>query len=104
MLCSPPYFQLFRLKQYDLILSQTTDNPCHWYCVLSAVLHGAIFQAGATLGKYSLDVVGLLNVYFLLYLVQNMAATCLYLAGKVEEQPKKVKDIIGVGYKFEDIL
>ena len=29
-----------------------------------------------------------------------MAATCLYLAGKVEEQPKKVKDIIPLVHKL----
>ena len=32
-----------------------------------------------------------------------MAATCLYLAGKAEEQPKKVKDIIPLVYKLRSL-
>ena len=37
-----------------------------------------------------------INYFFLVVVVQAMAACCLFLAGKVEETPKKCKDIIKV--------
>lgn len=88
----------------SLTAYQTLWHAGHWHHILPSLLHVSLFQAVPQICKFFSGGVFFFFFFSSKYLPDNWrydrsvwkvtGACCLFLAGKVEETPKKCKDII----------